>query len=115
MQKILIFTTVFMLIGCAYKIDIQQGNEINEALLSQLEIGMAPRQVIAIMGSPMLQDPFHENRWDYYYSMREGRKQATQYGATLHFEENRLQRIERFGDIPATDQHRPESESARRR
>ena len=105
MQKILIFATILMLIGCAHKIDIQQGNVVNEETLSRLQIGMEPRQVIAIMGSPMLRDPFHPERWDYYYSERMGRNDPEVYGAILFFEQDRLQRIERYGNIPERDTH----------
>lgn len=113
MQKILIFITVFMLIGCAHKIDIQQGNVVSEEMLASLQPGMTPRQVVAVMGSPMLQDPFHADRWDYYYSMRPGRDEVIRYGATLYFADEQLLRIERWGPIPEQDRPRPAPGSSR--
>ena len=113
MQKILIFTTILMLIGCAHKIDIQQGNVVSEEMLARLETGMDTRQVTAIMGSPMLRDPFHADRWDYYYSKRKGREDTVHYGATLHFQSGVLQRVERYGPIPEKDSHRHEVSNSR--
>lgn len=109
MQKLLIYTiTLFILTACAHKIDIQQGNVISEEQLSQLQVGMDQRQVRHIMGTPMLTDPFHPNRWDYYYSMKPGRAPLTHYRATLFFSDGRLNRIERKGPIPEKD--RPQLE-----
>ncbi|MCW8927647.1 MAG: outer membrane protein assembly factor BamE [Gammaproteobacteria bacterium] len=105
MQKILIYLTLILsLTACAYKIDIQQGNVVTEEQLSRLEIGMDSRQVQQIMGSPMLTDPFHQQRWDYYYSMQQGEKLLERYWATLHFDGEQLARIERNGPIPEKDQ-----------
>lgn len=103
MQKILIFITILMLIGCAHKIEIQQGNVVTEEMLGRLSLGMAPNQVVAIMGTPLLQDPFHAERWDYLYSKTPGRKETIRYGATLYFSNERLARIERHGPIPGKD------------
>ena len=104
MQKILIYLTLLLaLTGCAHKIDIQQGNVVSEEQLSQLRIGMDRRQVRQIMGSPMLYDPFHQQRWDYYYSMKKGGELIERYRATLYFEGEALERIERVGPIPEKD------------
>ncbi len=71
---ILISTLLFLsLTGCsAYKIDIQQGNTIEEDKLSQLKQGMTKSQVQFLMGTAMLIDPFHPQRWEYVYSFRKG-------------------------------------------
>lgn len=104
MQKILIYITlVLSLAACAHKIDIQQGNVVTEEQLSKLQLGMNWRQVRFIMGTPMLTDPFHHNRWDYYYSMKPGRDPLTSYRVTLYFDGEKLARIERHGSIPEQD------------
>lgn len=104
MQKILIYLALLAaLSGCAHKIDIQQGNVVTEQELSRLEIGMQWRQVRQIMGTPLLTDPFHQDRWDYYYSMKPGREPLVRYLVTLHFAGDRLSRIERKGPIPEKD------------
>lgn len=104
MQKLLIcLMTLLLLGGCAHKIDIQQGNAVSLETLDKVKPGMDRDQVRFIMGTPLLTDPFHQDRWDYYYSMRKGRKPLDRYGATFYFTGNTLERIERFGPIPATD------------
>lgn len=107
MQKILIYLALGLsLLGCAHKIDIQQGNVVTQEQLSQLQIGMNWRQVRLIMGTPMLTDPFHHNRWDYYYSMKPGREPEVSYRATLYFDGEKLARIETRGPIPEKDEPR---------
>lgn len=105
MQKILIYITLFLtLAGCAYKIDVQQGNVVTEEQLAKLQIGMNWRQVRFIMGTPMLTDPFHKDRWDYYYSMQPGRDPLVRYHVTLYFDGEKLARIEKQGPIPQKDE-----------
>jgi len=105
MQKILIYSVLlFALAGCAHKIDIQQGNVVTQEQLAKLQIGMSWRQVRYIMGTPLVTDPFHHDRWDYYYSMKPGRDPLITYRVTLYFEGEHLQRIERHGQIPEKDE-----------
>ncbi len=101
MQKIIIyFLLCATLTACAYVPDIQQGNMVTQDKLDQLKTGMDQRQVIYIMGSPMLTDPFHQNRWDYYYSFTPNGGETTRYGATLYFDNGKLSKVERYGTIP---------------
>ena len=69
-----------------YSIDVQQGNIIDQSMIDQLRPNMTKRQVLFIMGSPMLSDPFHENRWDYLYSNQPGGEDRLQKKITLLFE-----------------------------
>jgi outer membrane protein assembly factor BamE len=104
MQRILIYIiTLLILAACAHKIDIQQGNVISEEELSQLKPGMESRKVRQILGTPMLVDPFHPDRWDYFFSLKSGNKVLERYRATLFFSNDRLVRIERKGPIPQKD------------
>jgi len=104
MQKLLICLFALLLLsGCAHKIDIQQGNPISLETLDKVKLEMDRDQVSFILGTPLLTDPFHQDRWDYYYSMRKGREPIVRYGAALYFTGNTLSRIEKFGPIPATD------------
>lgn len=57
----------------AYKIDIQQGNVLTQEMVSQLRPGQTRDQVRFILGTPLLADIFHQERWDYVYSYRNGR------------------------------------------
>jgi outer membrane protein assembly factor BamE len=55
-----------------YKIDIQQGNVLTQEMVSQLRPGLTKDQVRFILGTPVLMDMFHANRWDYVYRLQKG-------------------------------------------
>jgi outer membrane protein assembly factor BamE len=71
---------ISMLSACAgfgvYKIDIQQGNLITQEQLAKVKVGMNRVDVRNTLGTPLLQDAFHANRWDYYFSD----DRSTKYG-----------------------------------
>ena len=56
----------------AYKIDVQQGNVLTQEMVGQLRQGQTREQVRFILGTPLLADIFHQQRWDYVYSFRNG-------------------------------------------
>ncbi len=104
MQKIIIcFGAAALLAGCAHKIPVQQGNILTQAQVERLKPGMEKRQVQFLLGTPVLNDPFHQDRWDYRYSYKPGSesKSARQYGLTVWFEGERMLRYEVQGEIPA--------------
>lgn len=80
-----------------YRIDIPQGNIVTQEMLDQLEPGMTKRQVRFVMGTPLVQDTFEPDRWDYLHSLQQGRRERTQERVSLYFEDERLVRIE--GDL----------------
>lgn len=61
-----------------YKIDIQQGNVLTQDMVAQLKPGQTRDQVRFILGSPLISDIFHKNRWDYVYHFRDGRSGKTE-------------------------------------
>lgn len=77
-----------------YRIDIQQGNAIDREMLDRLEIGMDRSKVRFILGTPLLADPFHQDRWDYVYSFRTGSEPEVRQRVSLYFTDDRLARIE---------------------
>ena len=77
-----------------YRIDIQQGNVVNRAMLDRLEIGMERSKVRFILGTPLLVDPFNRNRWVYLYSLRRGSGDETKLRVSVYFVDDRLARIE---------------------
>jgi len=77
-----------------YRLDIQQGNVITEEMLDQLELGMDRRKVRFILGTPLLTDPFNQDRWDYLYSLKKGGGDRVQRHLSLLFENDLLVRIE---------------------
>jgi len=86
-----------------YSLEIQQGNIITQAMIDQLRPGMNKRQVIYIMGSPMLDNFFHKNRWDYLYSAHPTGGEKIQQQISLLFENDQIVSIQ--GDFrPSTTQ-----------
>lgn len=84
-----------ILSGCLYRADIQQGNEITPEMAAQIEVGMTKREVTRLLGQPLINDPFHKDRWDYYYSRKDGETGETQRQfVTLKFENDTLTSIE---------------------
>ena len=82
-----------------YKLDVQQGNVVTSKMLLQLRPGMTKSQVRFIMGTPLIQDSFHGNRWDYAYQMREGGKLIEQRRVILDFQSDLLKTVR--GDVVA--------------
>ncbi len=86
--------------GCAvYRLDVPQGNVITAEQHEQLKTGMTRSQVRFLLGTPLIADPFHSDRWDYYYYLRHGKDKKTETRLlTLYFQGETLERIE--GDAP---------------
>ena len=78
----------------AHKLDIQQGNTIKLEQVESLEIGMTKSEVRKIMGSPMLSDPFHNQRWDYIYRFIPNKGFERKSLLTLYFEDDMLVKID---------------------
>ena len=80
-----------------YRPEIQQGNYISQELISQVKPGMTREQVRFLLGTPLLTDIFHADRWDYVYSRvaTDGRRE--QRRVALFFADNKLARME--GDV----------------
>jgi outer membrane protein assembly factor BamE len=73
-----------------YRLEIQQGNIIDQAMVDQLRPAMNKRQVLYIMGSPMLDNVFHKNRWDYIYSDQPSGEDSVQKQISLFFENDQI-------------------------
>lgn len=81
--------------GCVYRADIQQGNEITEEMVVSLSQGMHKDDVIDVMGNPLITDPFHRDRWDYYYFKKDGKTgNIIRHRLTIEFAEDRISRLE---------------------
>lgn len=93
-----------------YRPTIQQGNTVTQEQVNLLEPGMSKRQVRFLLGTPMLTDVFHANRWDYAYTLGEGSTPSEMRRVTVFFEEDRLARI--AGDLrPQPLEERTEKET----
>ncbi len=80
-----------------YRIDIQQGNVVEQQMLDRLEIGMERSKVRFIMGTPLLVDPFNQDRWDYVYRIRRGSGEEIGQRVSLYFTDDRLEQVD--GDL----------------
>ncbi|HJV74849.1 MAG TPA: outer membrane protein assembly factor BamE [Noviherbaspirillum sp.] len=91
-----------------YRIDIQQGNFISREMVAQLKEGMrnkegvTPEQVRFVLGTPLLTDIFHGNRWDYVFRLKKGNGEIISSHVTVFFKDNRLVNIE--GGMLPTEQ-----------
>ena len=84
-----------------YRPEVQQGNVLTQEMIDQLKIGMLRRQVRFILGTPLIEDPFHQDRWDYYYSRRSRNKGPERRILSVFFKDDRLAEIR--GDVaPST-------------
>ena len=82
-----------VLAGCypGYRMDIEQGNVVTLEQREQLQLGMGRREARFVLGSPLVKDPFHADRWDYVYSLRDGATGTVdQQRLSLFFEDDLL-------------------------
>ena len=103
MRRTIICLALLMCAACSsyslkpYRMDIQQGNVVTSKMMLQLRPGMNKSQVRFIMGTPLIQDSFHRDRWDYFYQMRKDGKVVEQRRVILEFEGDALKRVR--GDV----------------
>ena len=80
--------------GCVYQANLSQGNLLKQEDLDQVEVGMTRRQVRFLLGTPMIDDPFHEGRWDYIYYLKLGRDDAIfKRWISIYFEDEKVSEI----------------------
>ncbi|HKO88716.1 MAG TPA: outer membrane protein assembly factor BamE [Burkholderiales bacterium] len=78
-----------------YRMEIQQGNFFTQDQVDKLKLGMTKEQVRFVLGTPLLTDVFHADRWDYVYRRQKARSNdLEERRLTLHFERNQLKEIE---------------------
>ncbi|MEO6563017.1 MAG: outer membrane protein assembly factor BamE [Nitrosospira sp.] len=98
--KILTLLVLLLVAGCSsvpsllYKIEIQQGNVITQEMVDKLKPGMTRAQVRFALGSPMISDAFHDNRWDYVYRLEQRGRLIEQRKLTAFFEDDKLVRTD---------------------
>lgn len=98
MRKLLLLLLATLLVsGCGllYRQPVFQGNLLDKAAVDQLQAGMDRQQVMVLLGTPSIRDPFHHDRWDYVASQRIGRTGKPEVKTmTLWFENGQLSRWE---------------------
>lgn len=85
------------LTGCVHRIDIQQGNFLDTEDIDRVSVGMTRLQVRALLGTPMVADPFVNSRWDYIYYFKRGHSdRASRRHFIVHFDStDKVERIEK--------------------
>lgn len=96
--SVVLWAIIVTLTACVYRMDIEQGNRIDPALVEQLEIGMSRKQVEFLLGSPAVVDLYQPDRWHYVLFYKTGEDGSVeQRHMTLTFTNDLLSSIE--GDL----------------
>lgn len=82
-----------------YRIDVRQGNYLTQDMVAKLRPGQSRDQVRFILGSPLIEDAFHGDRWDYVYRFKPGSGEITERHFAVYFVDNKLARVS--GDVVA--------------
>ena len=101
---ILAASTVFALSACVnfpYKAPIQQGNLIEANRVDLIRQGMSRNEIANAVGSPVLSDIFHADRWDYIYTLKKTYQKHEQRRITIWFVNDIATKIER--DLPVVE------------
>jgi outer membrane protein assembly factor BamE len=82
--------------ACVYRINIQQGNFLNQSAVEQVKAGMTRSQVRYLLGTPMVADSFNKERWDYIYYLKKGRtRHVDSRRVTVYFDGEKVARIDK--------------------
>lgn len=88
-----------------YKINVKQGNVFTQEMVDQLRPGMDKRQVKFLLGTPLLVDPFHTDRWDYFYTLDQAGKRKEQERITVIFDGDKLASLK--GNFKPSNEFKP--------
>ena len=83
-----------------YRPDVQQGNFVSREMVAQLKPGMTQDQVVFLLGTPLLTDIFHADRWDYAFRLQKGNGEITTSRVTVYFKDKLVSHFEGGGDLP---------------
>ena len=83
-----------------YRVEVVQGNVLTKEMVAQVRPGLTRNQVRDILGSPLLTDPFHADRWDYVFTIRRQGAEPQRRSVVLYFEGDVVQGIEGGKDLP---------------
>jgi outer membrane protein assembly factor BamE len=123
-MRALTLVAVIALSGCtylnpanwgSYHMDVQQGNLITQDAVAKLKIGMTRSQVRFLLGTPLLADSFHANRWDYKFQQFENDRLVNNKLLTVTFDGDVLKTIEGSAmppEIPEVPLGTPVAQSA---
>ena len=106
MRFIVVALLCVLLAACIHRIDIQQGNYVTQDLVDRLKPGMTKAEVKGLLGTPLLSDAFHGNRWDYFFSNQVARRNKETATLSVFFENEKV--------VSFTGQGRPAGDSPAR-
>src|ERR1700722_3624169 len=91
--------------GCVYRINIQQGNFLDQAAVDQVKPGMTRSQIRYLLGTPMVADSFNKERWDYIYYLKKGRsRHVDSRRVTVYFDDDKVTKLDKPTDAEAAAQ-----------
>ncbi len=100
-KALILFAILAPLFACStlefpgvYRLQIEQGNIVDEEMVKQLEPGMSASQVEFILGTPLIRDSFSPNRWDYLHVVRKPNNSTEKQRLTIYFDEGVLSHYE---------------------
>jgi len=96
-----------------YKVEIRQGNLITQDMRAKIKLGMTQSQVKAALGAPLINDVYHANRWDYFYSFEQQGKIVENQRLTLYFAKDVLKRIDDATPLKTTEPAKQESSNGK--
>ncbi len=93
--------------ACVYRINIQQGNYLDQAAVEQVKAGMTRSQVRYLLGTPMVADSFNKERWDYIYYLKKGRtRHVDSRRVTVYFDGEKVARLDKPSAAEAAAQEK---------
>jgi outer membrane protein assembly factor BamE len=90
----------FLWVFTPYRPDVQQGNFVSQEMIEQVKVGQTREQIMFILGTPLLTDMFHKDRWDYPFYLARGNGELTTSRVTLFFKDDKLERFD-GGNLPS--------------
>lgn len=98
-RRCLLAGTAAGLTACVYRVDVQQGNLLDDTDVEAVKTGMTRSQVRFLLGTPVVEDAFHQDRWDYVYYFRRGRsRREEKRWLIVTFKEDKVEGIRK--DVP---------------
>ncbi|MRV75445.1 outer membrane protein assembly factor BamE [Duganella sp. FT92W] len=94
----------FMWFFSPYRPSIQQGNFISEEMVQQLKVGMTRDQVRFVLGTPLMMDIFHADRWDYPFRLARGNGEVIESAVVVYFKNGTVERFE-GGNLPTEKEY----------
>ncbi|WP_091344895.1 outer membrane protein assembly factor BamE [Alkalimonas amylolytica] len=102
---LIILSSVITLSACSswiYRIDIPQGNYMEQRDIDKLRVQMSKEQVRFVLGNPVAQNSFDDNVWHYYYAIQYGNGNKMERSLVVHFDNGRLAKVE--GDFELSEE-----------